>query len=89
MSILTSSSLLSFHDLDADDFRHPLDKQLERAERGTSSRSSSILHDVNEGLKNIQVTDKVYDHEHGDDEREHHEEGFFRFVPGLLLPLKD
>nr|GFC54106.1 hypothetical protein [Tanacetum cinerariifolium] len=27
--------------------------------------------------------------EHGDDEHEHHEEGFSRIVPGLLLPLKD
>ncbi|GJX69583.1 Rho GDP-dissociation inhibitor 1-like protein [Tanacetum coccineum] len=64
---------------------------MERAEAGTSSGSSSV-HDVNEGLKNIQVTDKVCDHEHGDDEEhehEHQEEGFSKFVPGPLLPLKD
>ncbi|GKC81967.1 hypothetical protein Tco_1137684, partial [Tanacetum coccineum] len=65
---------------------------MERAEAGTSSGSSSVLHDVNEGLKNIQVTDKVCDHEQGDDEEhehEHQEEGFSKFVPGPLLPLKD
>ncbi|GKE85228.1 hypothetical protein Tco_1558970, partial [Tanacetum coccineum] len=65
------------------------DKKLERAEAGTSSGSSSVLHDVNKGLKNIQVTDKVCDHEHGDDEHEHHEEGFLDLFLAHFFLFKD
>ncbi|KAI3741981.1 hypothetical protein L1987_59660 [Smallanthus sonchifolius] len=66
------------------------------AEAGTSSGSSSV---VNGGdLKNKQTGEftensskiRVQEHEHDDDEDdEQHEEGFSKFVPGPLLPLKE
>lgn len=67
------------------------------AEAGTSSSSSSL---VNGDLKNKQTEEftenplniRVYDHENehdDDDEHELHQDGFSKFVPGPLLPLKD
>ncbi|KAK9055693.1 hypothetical protein SSX86_026778 [Deinandra increscens subsp. villosa] len=70
------------------------------AEAGTSSGSSSLLDVVNGDLKNKQTGEftenssriRVHEHEHDDEDEhddEHHQEGFSKFVPGPLLPLKE
>ncbi|KAF5810501.1 putative Rho protein GDP-dissociation inhibitor [Helianthus annuus] len=69
------------------------------AEAGTSSGSSSV---VNGDLKNKQAEEiaenlskiRVLDNDHDDDDvdvddDEQHQEGFSKFVPGPLLPLKE